>query len=54
MASDREGDKIRRLKRGLWDNIHAKRARGEKPAELGDKDYPDPKQWSKVSGQRGR
>ena len=27
-------------KRGLWDNIHAKRKRGEKPAKPGDKDYP--------------
>ena len=28
-------------KRGLWDNIHAKRKRGEKPAKKGDKDYPE-------------
>ena len=27
-------------KRGLWDNIHAKRKRGESPAKKGDKDYP--------------
>ena len=27
-------------KRGLWDNIHAKRKRGEKPAKPGDKGYP--------------
>lgn len=27
-------------KRGLWDNIHAKRKRGEAPAKKGDKDYP--------------
>jgi hypothetical protein len=40
-------------KRGLWDNIHAKRERGEPPAKPGDKDYPDQKQWRKVSGQRG-
>ena len=26
-------------KKGLWDNIHAKRKRGEKPAKPGDKDY---------------
>ena len=49
---DPEGDKIRKLKRGLWDNVHAKRARGEAPAKPGDKDYPDPKQWRKLSGQR--
>jgi len=28
-------------KRGLWDNIHAKRRRGEAPAKPGDKDYPE-------------
>ncbi len=27
-------------KRGLWDNIHAKRKRGERPAKPGEKDYP--------------
>lgn len=27
-------------KRGLWDNIHAKRNRGEKPAKPGEKGYP--------------
>ena len=27
-------------KKGLWDNIHAMRKRGEKPAKKGDKDYP--------------
>ena len=27
-------------KRGLWDNIHAKRKRGEPPAKKGSKDYP--------------
>ena len=28
-------------KKGLWDNIHAKRKRGEKAAKPGDKDYPE-------------
>ena len=32
-------------KKGLWDNVHAKRKRGEKPAKKGDKDYPDEKSW---------
>jgi hypothetical protein len=32
-------------KRGLWDNVWAKRKRGEKPAKPGDKDYPDSKSW---------
>ncbi len=35
--------------RGLWDNVHAKRKRGEKPAKKGDKDYPDSKSWKKVT-----
>lgn len=35
-------------KRGLWDNVHAKRKRGEKPAKPGDKDYPDKKSWKKT------
>ena len=33
-------------KRGLWDNVHAKRQRGEKPAKPGEKDYPDSKSWN--------
>ena len=31
--------------KGLWDNIHAKRERGESPAKPGDKDYPEKKAW---------
>ena len=48
---DREGDKVRQLKRGLWANVHAKRERGEEPNKPGDKGYPDQKQWRKLSGQ---
>tara|TARA_A100001388_G_scaffold269915_1_gene246838 strand:+ start:8146 stop:9528 length:1383 start_codon:yes stop_codon:yes gene_type:complete len=33
-------DEVAEGKKGLWDNIHAKRKRGEKPAKPGDKDYP--------------
>jgi hypothetical protein len=33
---------------GLWDNIRAKRKRGEKPAKPGDEDYPDKKGWDKA------
>lgn len=29
-------------KKGLWANIHAKRARGERPAKPGEKGYPGP------------
>lgn len=32
---------IEEKKRGLWDNIRAKRARGGKPAKKGSKNYPD-------------
>ena len=35
-----KGETIEEKKKGLWDNIHAKRKRGEKPAKPGDKDYP--------------
>ena len=35
--------------RGLWDNVHAKRERGEEPAKKGDKDYPDEKSWKKTT-----
>jgi hypothetical protein len=36
-------------KPGLWANIRAKRNRGEAPAKPGDKDYPDKKQWGKLT-----
>lgn len=32
----------------LWDNIHAKRKRGEKPAKPGDDDYPEKDAWKKA------
>lgn len=47
---DKDGDKIRKLRPGLWANIHAKRKRGESPARPGDRGYPDQKQWRKLSG----
>jgi hypothetical protein len=34
---------------GLWDNIRKKRARGEAPAKPGDEDYPDKKQWNRLT-----
>jgi hypothetical protein len=37
------------LEEGLWDNIRKKRARGESPAKPGDEDYPDKKQWNKLT-----
>lgn len=33
----------------LFSNIRAKRARGEKPAKPGDKDYPSEKSWKKAT-----
>lgn len=36
-------------RRGLWANIHAKRERGEAPAKPGDEEYPDKKNWKKVT-----
>lgn len=36
-------------KPGLWANVHAKKARGEKAAKPGDEDYPDKKQWNKLT-----
>ena len=34
---------------GLWDNIRAKKERGEKPAKPGDEDYPDSESWKEVT-----
>jgi hypothetical protein len=36
-------------KPGLWANIRAKRKRGESPAKPGDEDYPDSKNWNKLT-----
>lgn len=38
---------------GLWDNIHAKRERGEAPAKPGDKDFPEKKAWDKAKSSEG-
>ena len=38
-------------KPGLWANIRAKKARGEKAAKPGSEDYPDKKQWDKLTKQ---
>jgi len=34
--------------KGLWDNIHTKRKKGESPAKPGDKDYPKKDAWKKA------
>lgn len=52
LSMDREGDRVRQARKGLWANVHAKRERGEPPAKPGDKAYPDPKQWKKLAGKK--
>ena len=34
--------------KGLWDNMWAKRKRGEKPAKPGDEDYPKKDAWKQA------
>lgn len=46
MNDDMTGEE--ELDEGLWDNIHAKRKRGEAPAKPGDKDYPKKDAWEKA------
>ena len=46
-------DLVEGKKKGLWDNIHAKRKRGEKPAKPGDKDYPETLNVEEVIAERG-
>jgi hypothetical protein len=49
-AKQKQSQKEAAAKRkGLWDNIRAKRERGEAPAKPGDADFPDAKQWKKVT-----
>ena len=38
-------DFLNEKKKGLWDNVWAKRRRGEKPAKPRDEDYPEEKAW---------
>jgi hypothetical protein len=37
---EHDEEEVTEAKKGLYANIHAKRARGEAPAKPGDKDYP--------------
>jgi SNF2 family DNA or RNA helicase len=37
---------------GLWANIRAKRARGEKAARPGEKGYPDKEQWKRLTAKK--
>ena len=45
--------KLIKEERGLWDNIYAKRKRGESPAEKGDEDYPEKNAWEKAQKEGG-
>tara|TARA_Y100000361_G_C10864386_1_gene190929 strand:+ start:105 stop:254 length:150 start_codon:yes stop_codon:yes gene_type:complete len=40
MAYKQKSNPFKKKKRGLWDNIHAKRKRGEAPNKPGDEGYP--------------
>lgn len=44
--------KFAKEKPGLWANIRAKRARGEKPAKPGDEGYPDKDQWKRLTSKK--
>lgn len=42
----------KKKQKGLWDNIDAKRKRGEKPAKPGEEGYPDKENWGKLTKQK--
>jgi len=42
---EEEKERMTMEEKSLWDNIRAKRRRGEKPAKPGDEGYPDAKSW---------
>ena len=44
-----EGEELEEGKKGLYDNIHAKRKRGESPAKPGDKGYPAKNAFKKAA-----
>jgi hypothetical protein len=44
-----DGEELEEGKKGLYDNIHAKRKRGEPPAKKGDKGYPAPDAFKKAA-----
>ena len=44
-----EGEELEEGKRGLYDNIHAKRKRGGTPAKPGSKNYPAPDAFKKAA-----
>jgi hypothetical protein len=42
-------DELEETDHTLWDHIRAKRARGERPARPGEKDYPSAKAWQSAT-----
>ena len=44
-----DGEELEEGKKGLYDNIHAKRKRGESPAKPGDKGYPAKNAFKKAA-----
>ena len=42
---------IEKKKKGLWDNIRAKRERGEPPAKPGEEGYPTEKAWRETTAE---
>jgi hypothetical protein len=46
---ENEHGELQEKLKGLWANIHAKKKRGEEPAKPGDENYPDKKQWDKLT-----
>ena len=49
MFQPNSNDILDEKSKGLWANIHAKKERGEAPAKPSDEDYPDKKQWNKLT-----
>lgn len=49
--SKQDSESLKEDSKGLWANIHAKKERGESPAKKGDEDYPDKKQWDKLTSE---
>ena len=37
------------MSKGMWDNIHAKRKRGERPAKKGEEGYPSKEAWDELT-----
>lgn len=37
------------MSKGMWDNIHAKRKRGERPAKKGEEGYPSKEAWDQLT-----